>query len=113
LGWGLALPAVLGLLGCGRHDDRALVVAAWTAEVPGRAPVAVTLPAHLDALLPQGAAEYVLRTGVEVPPDLCGRPLTLAIAHMPAMATLRVDGSEAAPFEVSMLDSYRATGPQR
>jgi serine/threonine-protein kinase len=113
LGWGLALPAVLGLLGCGRHDDRALVVAAWTAEVPGRAPVAVTLPAHLDALLPQGAAEYVLRTGVEVPPDLCGRPLTLAIAHMPAMATLRVDGSEAAPLEVSMLDSYRATGPQR
>ena len=74
----------------------------------------MTLPAHLDAFLPRGPAEYVLRTTVEVPPAMRGRPLTLAIPHMPAVATLKVDGAnQAVPIEASPFDSYRSSGPLR
>ena len=86
----------------------------WTAELPGRAaPLDVTLPAHLDTLLPHRPVEYVLRSTVEVPAELRGQSLTLAIAHMPAIATLKVDGSEAVPIDASSLDAYRASGPLR
>lgn len=89
-------------------------MSSWSAELPGRADrVAITLPAHLDGMLPRGPADYVLRSHVDVPPDLRGLPLTLAIAHMPAIATLRVDGGEAVPVEANPLDSYRASGPHR
>ena len=104
----------LVLAGCGGRADEPLPLPRWTAQLPGKAePADVTLPAHLDAFLPHGPAEYTLRTSVEVPARMRGVPLTLAIAHMPAVATLRVNGSRAVPVGASMLDSYRATGPLR
>jgi len=113
----LLVACALVVAGCGRSSrpaERRVELPAWTAELPGRAaPLAVTLPAHLDAHLPRGPAEYVLRTRAEVPAEMRGVPLTLAIPHMPAMATLRVDGATAVPVDASTLDSYRASGPLR
>lgn len=100
--------------GCRSEPDRGFTVPTWTAELPGRpSPIAVTLPAHLEQLLPNAPVEYVLRTRVDVPPAMRGAPLTLAIAHMPAVATLKVDGNVAVAVDASTLDVYRATRPHR
>lgn len=111
---GLLLFLLVSLTGCAAPADETLALPDWAAELPGRRePMKVTLPAHLDAWLPRGPAEYTLRATVDVPPRMRGLPLTLAIPHMPAVATLRVNGSQAVPVGASMLDSYRATGPLR
>jgi len=113
----IACLLALSLMGCGRHEpsasEQAFPVPSWTAELPGGAPHAVTMPAHLDDLLPRGPAEFVLRSRVEVPAAMRGVPLTLAIAHMPALATLKVDGNQAVSVEANTLDSYRASSPHR
>jgi len=112
----LALLA-LATTGCARSEagaERTTPIATWTAELPGRAePLVVTLPAHLDSFLPRARSEYVLRASVDVPPEMRGRPLTLAVAHMPALARLTADGNEAVPVDASVFDTYRATGPLR
>ena len=114
----LLLAMVLGTAGCTNRrssaSERQTAISTWTAELPGgREPIQVTLPVHLDALLPRTPGEYVLRTRVDVPEDMRGRPLTLAVAHMPGLATLRVDGSEAVPIDASTLDRYRVSSPHR
>lgn len=104
----------LATTGCHSAATRVFPVSKWSAELPGRAdPVDVTFPAHLDGLLPRGPAEYVLHARVEIPDDMRHVPLTLAVAHMPAVATLKVNGSQAVPVDASTLDTYRASGPQR
>ena len=105
---------VMVTMGCRPRSDGVFALSRWSAELPGRhEPLDVTLPAHLDAFLPRGPAEYVLRTSVDVPEAMRGLPLTLAIAHMPAVATLKVDGNQAVPVDASTFDSYRSTGPLR
>lgn len=112
-----ALALVLTLvLGCGgnRDPERGVRIPTWSAQLPGRSdPLVVTLPTHLDRFLPRTPTEYVLRTTVDVPEDMRGRPLTLALPHAPAVATLRVDGAAAVPVEESPLDTYRASAPHR
>jgi len=112
----LALTLVVACLGCGgtREPEQVVRIPTWSAQLPGRTePLVVTLPAHLDGYLPRTPTEYVLRTVVEVPEDMRGRPLTLALPHTPAVATLRVDGAAAVPVEESPLDAYRASAPHR
>jgi serine/threonine-protein kinase len=70
----------------------------------------VTLPAHLEALLPTGSTTFTLTAQVALPPGLQGRPLTLAIAQMPALARLRAGGREAVDLESSALDRYGSQG---
>jgi serine/threonine protein kinase len=115
LGMLLSVLGLLGTTGCSAGpSERSFPVPTWTADLPGRTtPLEVTLPTHLETLLPKGPADYVLRTKVVIPPEMQGRPLTLAIAHMPALATLTIDGNLAVPVDASTLDTYRATGPQR
>ena len=49
----------------------AVFVPRWTAELPGQASlIEVTLPVHLETLLPRAAASYGLRTEVDIP-DAC------------------------------------------
>jgi serine/threonine protein kinase len=110
----LATGLSIGLTGCAsRSPEETIALPTWSAVLPGRQePLQVTLPAHLDAL-PRGPADYTMRTSVAVPERMRGVPLTLAIAYMPAVATLRVNGFDALPIGASMLDSYRATGPLR
>ena len=114
----LWLGIVLAIAGCTDRvapaPEHEKAIFKWFLELPGdREPIEVTLPVHLDTLLPRAPAEYVLRTRVDVPDDMRGRPLTLAVAHMPGLATLRVDGSEAVPVDASRLDRYRASSPHR
>lgn len=114
----LAILSAFGLAGClgggARADDARLPLPSWEAELPGAPkPVTVELPAHLDGRLPRAPSRYVLRTGVDLPDGFRGRPLTLSSPHMPAMASLRVDGTAAVPVGDSPFDVYRATGPPR
>ncbi len=109
---------LLGIAGCthraGPSALHEVAVSRWTAELPGQAgPIDVTLPVHLDTLLVPTPGEYVLRAKVDVPEAMRGVPLTLAIAHMPALATLRVDGNETINASASTLDRYRASAPHR
>jgi serine/threonine protein kinase len=114
----LVLALALGTAGCtgrpGSGTAHQMAISTWMAELPGRSePIQLTLPVHLDTLLPRAPVDYVLRARVDVAPEMRGRPLTLAVAHMPALATLRVDGSEAVPVDASTLDRYRASAPHR
>jgi serine/threonine protein kinase len=113
----LLMALFLACIGCrGRRAEAvfSVPVARWSAELPGRSdPLDVTLPVHLDKQLPRSPVDYVLRTTVELPPDMRGRALTLAVPHMPALATLHVDGGVAVPIGESELDVYRATAPHR
>ena len=119
LGLRLLVPLLLlGIAGCTHREApgglQQLAVASWTAQLPGRAgPIDVTLPVHLDTMLAPTPGEYVLRARVDVPEAMRGVPLTLAIAHMPALATLRVDGSETINASGSTFDRYRASSPHR
>jgi serine/threonine protein kinase len=103
-----------GTAGCAPDPAQRVPVRTWQAELPGRpAPLEVTLPVHLDDRLSASATEFVLRTTVDVPPDMRGRRLTLAIPHLPARADLIVDSAEAVPIDASTLDRHRATNPNR
>ena len=109
----IALVALLAaiLMGCG--GDRVLVLDAWKVTLPGSPAEDVRLPAHFDRGLPEANSTYALDTKVDVPPEMRGKPLTLAIRHLPAISTLQVDGEEAVLLDASMLDRYRRVGPQR
>jgi serine/threonine protein kinase len=116
LGGGLLV--VLEIAGCTHRSGpgplRQTALPGWTAELPGQPrPVAVTLPAHLDGLLPRAPSEYVLRTRVAVPEEMRGHALTLAVPHLPALATLHADGIEAVSVSATSLDRYRASTPHR
>jgi hypothetical protein len=82
----------------------------WELAPPSGPAQTVTLPAHLDALLPQTASSYTLRRRVVLPPEYVGRTLVLAIPNLPASASLVVDGEPLADAGVSMLDRYRSRG---
>jgi len=103
-----------GCTGPSAAPEARVDVPAWKAELPGSAEsIPVTLPTHLDARLPHAPARYVLRSSITIPAEMQGRALTLSIPHMPAMATLRVDGTEAVAVGASSFDVYRASGPHR
>lgn len=82
----------------------------WELDPPSAATTTVTLPAELDALLPEAPARYTLRRHVVLPSEYVGRTLTLAIPHLPATATLTVDGEPLVDEGVSTLDRYRSRG---
>ncbi len=100
------------LAGCG-SAERVLPIAAWTVTVPGAPPFEAHLPIRLDARMPAAPSSYSLATRVTVPPGMRGRHLTFAIRHLPALASLKVDGHDAALLDPSVLDRYRHAGPQR
>jgi serine/threonine-protein kinase len=108
--WGPSLLGACLLVGCARPASY-LPLDQWELEPPsGAPPTTVTLPAHLDGLLPEAASRYTLRRRVVLPPEYDGRPLVLAIPHLAASASLTVDGEPLADAGASMLDRYRAKG---
>ena len=99
-------------------EAQAIDVSHWVLDVAGRPDVAVTLPLHLDGdrlvtSTGERATRYVIRATTPVPPEMRGRELTFAIAHLAARASLRVNGRKIAPHDVPEPSSYRALGPQR
>jgi serine/threonine-protein kinase len=104
--------SALFLAGCGESRGHVVEVKDWTLDSPlGSWPV--TLPAHLNGHLPAGRSAYTLRAKVPLPDDFRDRPLTLAMAHLPAIVALRVDGHEAVALDTSAFDGYRNSGPHR
>jgi tRNA A-37 threonylcarbamoyl transferase component Bud32 len=73
----------------------------------------VSVPIHLTDRLPPGPSDYTLRATVPLPEGFRGQDLTLTIAHLPALAELRVNGHEAVALDVSAFDRYRSNGPHR
>src|SRR5207253_11265325 len=111
--WGL-LFTCLGCAGPASIAEERFEVPAWKlSRVGEKSDVPLTLPAHLDAWLPNRAEHYVLHTDVDIPDRLAGRALTLSIPHMPALASLEVNGVEAVQVGNAPFDVYRASGPRR
>lgn len=79
----------------------------------GAEPVPVTLPAHLDALVPRGACDYALTATIMLGPAQRGKPLTLAFPSLLANAELYVEGEAATRLDPSPLDVYRPYAPLR
>jgi serine/threonine-protein kinase len=112
--WRAVLLAIAALLSCACGGGEAVIaVDGWTASFPGAAPAPVHLPARFDRQLPQEKTSYALESTVRLPLEMQGRPLTFVIRHLPALATLYVDGAEATLLDPSALDVYRRAGPQR
>ncbi|MGZ3450569.1 MAG: protein kinase domain-containing protein [Polyangiales bacterium] len=88
----LALLVLLCTLLLGCDDGRALRIDHWTLD--GRA---VVLPIKAD--VPDRADRFVLRTHVELPDDLRGQTLTLAIPQIEAKTELAVDGARVLPLD--------------
>jgi serine/threonine protein kinase len=108
-----ALALLVALLaGCGGSEPT-LTVATWTVLVPGAEPAVVRFPARLDPRLPRAPSSYALTARVPLGPEMRGRPLTFALGHLPAMASLEVNGHLATLLDPSVLDRYRHAGPQR
>ena len=85
-----ALLLLAALLLCACDGGAAVVpVDTWTASFPGAASEQVRVPARFDRRLPQARTRYVLDTTVRLPLEMQGRPLTLALAHLPAIAAPR------------------------
>jgi hypothetical protein len=88
----LALLVLLCTLLCGCEDGRVLRLHQWTLD--GRP---VTLPIKAD--VPDRAEHFVLRTHVDLPEDLQGKTLTLAIPQIEAKTELVVDGVPVLPLD--------------
>ncbi len=110
----VALTACILLVSGLARAAAATTVPRWVADLPGRPPVDVTLPVHLDGRMPREVSAFTLRTIVDVPPELQGRPLVFVLPLMEGLATLEVDGREAVAIDPpSGPSTYRATRPQR
>jgi hypothetical protein len=93
-----------------RTSNEVVSIRDWTLVTAlGASPV--TLPAHLNDRLPPGPSRYTLRSEVPLPSAFEGEPLTLAITHLPALVTLRVNGHQAVELDTSPFDRYRSSGP--
>jgi hypothetical protein len=94
-------------LGCARSGESVQEIRTWTLN----ASRAITLPAHLDAMLPREDSRYALRAHVAIDADLRGRDLVLALPSLPGIVSLRVNGVEAFAINPSTHDEYRSRGP--
>ena len=95
--------------GCGGGDG--VRVSRWTlgGEVAGTPGREVALPGRLDVA--DRAGTYTLTARVELPARWHGRPLTLVVADLPAIARLDVDGVDALATDVPGGAEYRLRGP--
>ncbi|MGD0527944.1 MAG: serine/threonine-protein kinase, partial [Polyangiaceae bacterium] len=104
--------AVLVLAGCSRPAEHVLTLRDWTFVGPGHV-TDVHLPARVDALLPHAPCEYHLLAHVDLPPELRGRPLTLAFPFLHARADLRANGTLLVGLDPEMRHGYRGTDQPR
>jgi hypothetical protein len=101
--------ALLVLVGCER-GGRPLMLPSWTLDVGGLT-TPLSLPAHFDPALGDRPTRYVLRTRVELPPEMRDRDLALTIPYFAALVSLSADGVRAEDLDAGALERYRGTGP--
>ena len=117
LGWGVlntARAAALAVfaLAAACTDTDSLAVQDWTLVASSQSH-AIRTPVHVDDLLERRGGTYELRASVALPRQMRGKPLTLAIARLPARACLRVAGERIEPSESTLFVGYRSPGPHR
>jgi serine/threonine protein kinase len=88
----LTVVFALLLAGCGRETGQ--VLRRWSLQLPGEAPRAIELPAHLEGAIPDRFLIYRLVTTVALEPALVGHDVELVVPYLPAFASLRVDGRQ-------------------
>ncbi len=108
----LALAAAIAFLsGCsGGGDDRAL--REWTFVRADGITKPLTLPAHVDGMLPRAAGSYTLRTTLAIPAEWRGRPLTIAFPFFRGKSVLRIGELEVGDAYASAVDRVTSTGSQ-
>ena len=97
------------IAGCAESEPVSL--RSWTFVPEGAPPRALELPAHVDRELTPSPQTYNLRTRVELPPSMRGRPIALVIPHLSANVTLRADGRPSAPRGLDSTGEYRVERP--
>jgi serine/threonine-protein kinase len=107
----LLLLAVVLLAACG-DGRQPVMLADWTLDAGGE-PARLTLPAHFDQRVGDEPKRYALRTRVELPPDMHGRPLALTIPYFTGIARLRANGVPVADADATELDRTRSVGAHR
>lgn len=84
-----------------------VVLSAWTLSVDGRADVAVVLPTHLGARVPDERTRYRLSSEVVIPESLQGEGVLLVIPRLAANVELRANGERVEPLEHTAEEGYR------
>jgi serine/threonine-protein kinase len=104
---------LLALAGCARAPEHAQSLDAWTLFLPDDpAGSAITFPTHVGSIVGT-TPSYVLRSHVRLDPAVTGGPLSLTIAWLPALVSLRVDGRDVGALDAPIADRYRSAGPHR
>ncbi|HTQ41862.1 MAG TPA: serine/threonine-protein kinase [Polyangiaceae bacterium] len=84
----------------------------WTLDAGG-VTTPLSLPAHFDRALGDRPTRYLLRTRVELPPDMRDRDLALTIPYFAALVSLSAGGVKAEDLDAGALERYRGAGPHR
>lgn len=82
--------AALALAGCGRAS--AVELDTWSLVRPDGSAITIRVPSHFDDLVPRENSALHLRTRVELPPQLRGVPLSLALPIYVGKLTAFADG---------------------
>jgi predicted Ser/Thr protein kinase len=111
-GAGFLLVVLFTLLLAGCGGGTTVPVATWALDAQG-VHETITVPKHFDRELGDHEQHYTLRTSAEVPAELRGKPVALAIPYFAGRATLRANGVDAPDLDVTEFDRYRSVGPHR
>lgn len=99
------------LTACGGGPSPAMI-ATWTLDAPG-VHETITAPKHFDRELGDHEQHYTLSARADVPAELRGKPMALAIPYFSGRATLRANGVDAPDLDASPFETYRAVGAHR
>jgi hypothetical protein len=106
----LVLLAWTALLSAGCASEPVEPIARWELDVPGEAPVAITLPGRLP--LPDRPLRYVLRADAPLAPEARGHAASVSIADTLVRGVLQVDGHPALSCLPPRIEGYRGDGAQ-
>jgi hypothetical protein len=100
---------VTGALLAGCAGEEGVPLARWKLVTEDGKSVDVTLPTHVGEIVPHDKP-YHLRAKVDVPESLRGGPLSITIAHLPAVVSLTENGRFIEPLEPEPKGVYRTAG---
>jgi len=84
----------------------------WTLDAAG-VHETITVPKHFDRLLGDHEQHFTLSTHADVPAELRGQPVALAIPYFTGRATLRANGVDVPDLDASTFETYRSLGGHR
>jgi len=109
---GTLLVVLLLCLLTGCSGGTTVPIATWTLDAPGVHEI-ITAPKHFDRELGDHEQHFTLSAHTDVPTELRGQPVALAIPYFAGRATLRANGVDAPDLDASSFETYRAVGAHR